>query len=81
MASYEVDMDLNRYRIEEDKEILREVRSDKALLEEIRYRILSKKLHNQIMALAKDAVDNEIIPINNIEDFCTLARLDLSLLK
>ena len=39
-----------------DKQILQEVKGDIALLAEVQYRILSKKLHNQIMELTEEAV-------------------------
>lgn len=68
-----------RERIIEDEDILKEVRADRALLEEIRYRILSKKLHNQLISLVEDAIDNDKVQINSIEDLQALVELELLL--
>ena len=67
-------------RFAENEEIVREVRADIDLLTEVRYRILKRKLHRQLMELAQDAVDNEKIQINSVDDLCTLAELSLFLL-
>ena len=71
--------EMARARLEEDREILMMVRSDRALLEEIRYKILRDKLHNQIMDLVTDAVENGKVQIDSVEDLFTLIELDLLL--
>ena len=70
-----------REKIAEDEAILKEVHSDRALLEEIRYRILRKKLHNQLTGLITEAVESGKATVESIEDFATLVELDLLLLK
>lgn len=62
-----------------DKQILQEVKGDIALLAEVQYRILSKKLHNQIMELTEEAVASGNVQMNTVEDLLTLIELDLLL--
>jgi hypothetical protein len=62
-----------------DIEILKEVKADPAILAEIQYRILSRKLHNQIYTMVTEAIDNGTVQVNSVEDFITLIELDLLL--
>lgn len=79
MPENEIDINIIRDKFAEDDEIIREVRSDSDLLTEIRYRILIKKLHNQLMDLIEDAIENERVQINSVADLLDLIELDLML--
>ena len=79
MADEKNIMEEVKQKIAEDEEILREVRSDISLLTEVRYRILKRKLHNQLMDLVEDSVENKKVQINSIEDLLTVIELDLLL--
>lgn len=63
----------------EDRELLRELKADPAILAEIEYRILSKKLHNQIYTMVTEAIEDGTVQINAVEDLLTLIELDLLL--
>lgn len=62
-----------------DIEILQEVKADPAILAEIEYRILSKKLHNQIYTMVTEAIEEGTVQVNSVEDLLTLIELDLLL--
>lgn len=62
-----------------DIEILQEVKADPAILAEIEYRILSKKLHNQIYTMVTEAIEDGTVQVNSVEDLLTLIELDLLL--
>lgn len=62
-----------------DIEILQEVKADPAILAEMEYRILSRKLHNQIYTMVTEAIDNGTVQVNSVEDLLTLIELDLLL--
>lgn len=62
-----------------DIEILQEVKADPAILAEIEYRILSKKLHNQIYTMVTEAIEDGTVEVNSVEDLLTLIELDLLL--
>ena len=47
---------------------------------ELEYRIRKEKLHNAIMAEVQRAYKAGVLEVKNIEDFCTLVKLDLFLL-
>ena len=64
-----------------DIEILQEVKADPAILAEIQYRILSRKLHNQIYEMVTEAIDNNTIKVKSVEDLFTLIELDLLLIS
>ena len=61
----------------EDRELLRELKADPSLLAEIQYRILSRKLHNQIYEMVTEAIDNDVVQVKTVEDLLTLIELDL----
>ena len=61
----------------EDRELLRELKADPAILAELQYRILSRKLHNQIYEMVTEAIDNDVVQVKNVEDLLTLIELDL----
>lgn len=62
-----------------DIEILQEVKADPAILAEIQYRILSRKLHNQIYTMVTEAIEDGTVQVNSVEDLLTLIELDLLL--
>ena len=62
-----------------DIEILQEVKADPAILAEIEYRILSKKLHNQIYTMVTEAIEDGTVQVNSVDDLLTLIELDLLL--
>jgi hypothetical protein len=62
-----------------DAEIIKEVRSDISLLTEIQHRILVKKLHNQLMGMATDAIESGRVQVNSVEDIIALLELELLL--
>lgn len=62
-----------------DEEILREVKRDPALLADIQYRILSRKLHNQIMEKVTEAIESGTVQVNSIEDIETCLEIELLL--
>ena len=47
---------------------------------ELEYRIRKEKLHNAIMAEVQRAYNAGELEVKNVEDFCTLVKLDLFLL-
>lgn len=63
----------------EDRELLRELKADPAILAEIQYRILSRKLHNQIYEMVTEAIEDGTVQVNSVEDLPTLIELDLLL--
>ena len=65
----------------EDRELLQELKADPAILAEIQYRILSRKLHNQIYEMVTEAIDNNTIKVKSVEDLFTLIELDLLLIS
>ena len=65
----------------EDEERLKEEKEDLAFRVEIRYRILRDEIHDKLMDLITEAIENDRIQINSIEDFVILAELDLLLLN
>lgn len=62
-----------------DIEILKEVKADPDILAEIEYRILSRKLHNQIYTMVTEAIEDGTVQVNSVEDLLTLIELDLLL--
>lgn len=65
----------------EDRELLQELKADPAILAEIQYRILSRKLHNQIYEMVTEAIDNNTIKVKSVEDLFILIELDLLLIS
>lgn len=63
----------------EDRELLQELKSDPYMLEELRFRILCRKLHKQLYDLVTDAIDRGVVKVESIEDFVSLVELDLML--
>ncbi|MGN0160879.1 MAG: hypothetical protein ACI4AQ_05785 [Lachnospiraceae bacterium] len=63
----------------EDRELLRELKADPAILAELQYRILSRKLHNQIYGMVTEAIENDVVQVKTVEDLLTLIELDLLL--
>jgi hypothetical protein len=61
----------------EDRELLRELKADPAILAELQYRILSRKLHNQICEMVTEAIENDVVQVKTVEDLLTLIELDL----
>ena len=63
-----------------DENILRELKLDISLLAEVQYRILQKKVHEQLISLAEDAIENNSVAITSVEDLLTLVELELLLM-
>ena len=62
-----------------DEELLREIKRDPVLLADIQYRILTRKLHNQIMEKVSEAIESGTVQVNSIEDIETCLQIELLL--
>lgn len=71
--------DLQSKVLVSDEDILAEVKGDPALLADIQYRILSRKLHNQIMEKVTEAIESGVVQVNSIEDIETCLQIELML--
>ena len=65
---------------EDPQSLAEKLRDDPETAVELEYRIRKEKLHNAIMAEIQRAYNAGVLEVKNIEDFCTLVKLDLFLL-